>query len=321
MAAEIELVADEELRAHNCLESVDFVAGDPEATAFRRRARLQQALWREARDLPIGTQPMRPKAKQPSRLLGSRIELDRARESEANFLDDAVRGAMRDRIGHPEPHQTLDVDRLYCDLLSSMPMCFNLFGALHGDLGLADRAIHRWWPDVRGKLCTVRFEWSPGRLCPGEYLENRSAFDVAFELALNDGRRGVIGVECKYHEGCKREKVPSDERRGRYTKVAEASGIFKPDALSKIWGTGLQQILLDHLLTLSMLQHPSQTWGWAKFVLVHPLENPSYARPASRYQALLKDTATFEVTTIEALLEADVLPHEAALAFRERYLW
>lgn len=319
--AAIELVSDDELRAHRCLEAVDRVPGDPATSAFRRRARLQQALWREDRNLPIGTHPMRQEAGQPSRPLGSRIALERAWESGENFLDDRVREAVGHRIGHPEPHQTLNSDRLYCDLLSSMPMCFNLFGSLHRDLGLADRAVHRWWPGAPGRVCAVRFEWSPGRRLSGEYLENRSAFDVAFELTLVDGKRAVVGVECKYHEDCKSEQVPSNERLRRYTEVAEASGIFRSGALSTIWGTHLQQILLDHLLALSMPQHPSRNWSWAQFVLVHPQENPSYARATGRYQALLKDSATFQVSTIEELLHAGVLPEDAASAFKERYLW
>lgn len=215
----------------------------------------------------------------------------------------------------------LDVNRLHCDLLSSMPMCFNLFGHFHSDLDLADRAAHSWWPDIPGKLSAVRFEWSPGRRLRGCYLENQSAFDVAFEFVLDDGGRGVVGVECKYHEDCRREKAPIGDRLDRYTAVAQASGILEAGALNSIWGTDLQQILLDHLLALSMLQDPEHDWRWAKFVVVHPQRNPSYARAAARYCALLADSETFEVNTVEALLEADVFPADVTAAFRERYLW
>ena len=43
-------------------------------------------------------------------------------------------------------------------------MCFNLFGDLAADLGLADRAVHTWWPDVPGTVSDIRFAHSPGRL-------------------------------------------------------------------------------------------------------------------------------------------------------------
>ena len=319
--AEADLVTDTELKAHYCLEAVDRVPGDPETSAFKRRARLHQALWRESRGLKIGSQPMRPQLGQPSRPLGSRIAVDAARELQSNLLNEDVRRAVRDRLANPQPHQTLNEDRLYCDLLSSMPMCFNLFGALWADLAMADRAVRAWWPDVPGRVCAVRFEWSPGRRLPGQYLENRSALDVAFELAMKDGSRGILGVETKYHEDCRGKKAPSSDRRRRYTEVTAKSGLLSLESMETVIETGLQQIWLDHLLALSMPQHASGTWGWAGFALVHPAKNPSYARATERYKSLLEDAVSFRVSTIESLLAANVLPGAAASLFADRYLW
>ncbi|MHB1318697.1 MAG: PGN_0703 family putative restriction endonuclease [Anaerolineae bacterium] len=311
---------DEELRSHYCLESVDRVPGDPETTAFKRWARLHQALWRESRGLEIGTQPMRPKPDGPSRPLGSRIELGVAMRTGANFLSDAVRQSVARRLGKPQPYQTLNGDRLYCDLLSSMPMCFNLFAELQADLSLANRAVHTWWPDTPGTVTHVCFEWSPGRRLEGQYLENSSAFDVAFVLALCDGKEGVLGVETKYHEDCRKEKCPTSERLERYKCVTAASGIMAPECVDQILGTDLQQVWLDHLLAASMPLHESRNWGWAGFALVHPAGNPSYARATERYRTLLSAPSSLRVNTIESLIEADVLPDAAATAFVERYL-
>ena len=315
------LVSDDELRQHHCLERVDLVPGDPETTAFKRRARLHQANWREHAGFKIGTQPMRPTAGRPCRILGSRLDLAQARESRANFLDDRIRAAVQNRLDHPEPHQTLNEDRLFCDLLSSMPMCFNVFGHFHDNFCIATDMVRCLWPDAPGPVSNVRFEWSPGRRRPGEYLENRSAFDVAFELTLADGSLGVIGVETKYHERCKAESVPGEDRLRRYKHVSATAGVFTHEAMHKVTGTHLQQIWLDHLLALSMLQHTNPQWKWVKFVLVHPERNPSYARAAESYRALLKDSATFEVCTIESVLAAMGSAPEVVDAFRKRYLW
>lgn len=315
------LATDEELRSHFCLESVDRVPKHPEVTAFKRRARLHQALWRESRGYPIGSQPMRKSAGEEPRQLGSRIDLDYALESGANFLTDKARECARWRVAHPEPHQTLDVDRLYCDLLSSMPMCFNLFSELSADLKLADKAVHTWWPDVPGRVSAVRLEWSPGRRRTGEFLENRSAFDVAFEMDLGNGSFGILGVETKYHEDCRREKAPGEQRKARYEFVTLARGILSQDQIGGILGTDLQQIWLDHLLAESMLLHESKRWTWAGFVLVHPVQNPSYARAADRYRQLLAPEVDIHVSTLEGLLQADVLPNRFGVEFARRYLW
>lgn len=316
-----ELVTDAELKAHFCLERVDEVAGDAETSAFKRRARLHQALWREHKGLPIGSQPMRPKPGRPSRPLGSRISVEAGRKSQANFLNEAIRRAVSQRVAKPQPYQTLLEDRLYCDLLSSMPMCFNLFGVLEADLRLADHAVHSWWPDVPGRVSAVLFEWSPGRRLPGQYLENRSAFDVAFALELEDGSRGVFGVETKYHEHPKAEEAPNADRLRRYADVTKSSGVMSSQSMSSIIGTDLQQLWLDHLLALSILQHVSAGWTWAGFALVHPAKNLSFTRAAKRYGSLLEKAAPIRVCTIESLLASDVLPEAIASLFSERYLW
>jgi hypothetical protein len=167
-----------ELKEHHCLENLDRVANDTQTTEFKRRARLHQAKWREARQIPLGSQPMRPKQDETGRPLGSRVEVEFAYRTGCNFLNDAAKRAVERRLQNFQSHQTLNRDRLYCDLLSSMPMCFNLFGALQEDLSLADRALHTWWPDVPGTVVAVHFEWSPGRRSAGRFLENASALDV-----------------------------------------------------------------------------------------------------------------------------------------------
>lgn len=314
-------VTDDILERHQCLENVDRVPRDPETTKFKQTARLLQSLWRESKDLPIGTQPMKPTKDRPGRPIGSRIDLPVARTSGANFLTDNARYAAEHRLAHPQPHQTLDADRLYCDLLSSMPMCFNLFGELWADLALADIAVHTWWPDTPGTVSAVEFEWSPGRSRNGEYLQNRSAFDVAFILDPGNGKKGVIGVETKYHEHAVPMKQTSDKRMERYRNVARESGVFAPGATEKIIGTELQQIWLDHLLALSMPLHPSEEWTWVRFVLVHPNGNPSFRRAGEEYRTLLRRSESFAINTIESLLDANVLPSEMVGRFRERYVW
>ena len=314
------LPSAEELRQHHCLERADKVPYDPEMTAFKQKARLHQALWRERQSLRIGTQPTRPKEGKPFRDLGSRLNLEDAYRSGSNFLGDQIRRAVESRISNPERYQMLDEDRLYCDLLSSMPMCFNLFGWLHGDLSAATRVVKCLWPDAPARVSAVRFEWSPGRSDP-EYLGNGTTFDVAFELALDDGSRGIIGVETKYHEHSKRERAPKESQRKRYESVTHDSGVFKSESLRKLLGSDLGQIWLDHLLALSMLQHASGRWRWAKFVLVHPRKNASFAKATARYRALLTNATTFEARTVESILDAGALARDAVSAFRDRYLW
>jgi hypothetical protein len=309
-------ITKDQLVAEHCWFRVDAVPGQPEMTAFKRRARLGQARWRQSEGLAMGGQLQPGGARTP---VGSRLDLEAARVSGANFLSDRIAAAVRHRLAHPEPDEMLNRERLWSDLLSSMPMCFNLFGELWEDRERATVALGTWLTDVPGTVREVRFEWSPGRLEP-HYLGNRSAFDAAFVLGLPDGGHGVVGFECKYHEHAKAEKPPGPDRMHRYREVTERSGVFVAGWEAQVVATDLQQLWLDHLLVLSMAQHPSQLWSWVRFVLVHPAGNTSFLDAANRYTAVLADPTTFQVRTVEELVSAPgALPRSLASRFEARY--
>ena len=313
-----EALSKEELEAAHCWEADDRVPRRPELTEFRRRLRYHQSRWREAHGHPIGSQPIAPSRDGPARLVGSRMPLAYARESGANFLTAGALDAARARTSITEPHQSFDHQRLWAELLWSPALAFNLFGDLAADLGLADRALHTWWPDTPGTVCEVRFAHSPGRLDPA-YLGNLVAFDVAFVLDLGDGTKGIVGAMTAYHQ-VNRPQPPKPRRLPRYREVTERSGIFGPDALDAVNGTELIHIWLEHLLVRSMLQHAGGTWSWGRYVVVHPAGNSDFADACARYRDLLLDQSTFSSATIEELLGSGVLPARTATALRERYI-
>lgn len=253
-----------------------------------------------------------------ARFVGSRLPLGYARETGANFLGDGALDAAKARSSAKEPHQSLDAQRLWADLLSSTATCFNLFGDLATNLGLADRAIHAWRPDAPGTVLGVRFEHSPGRL-NRDYIGNLISFSAAFLLESGHGTKGIIGLVIRYHEPTKRQ-LPKPTRLARYVEVTERSGVFKPGAIDAVNGTDLLMMWLEHLLVLSMLQHPSRTWDWGRFVLVHPAGNTDFADACDRYRDLLVDQSSFSSMTVEELLDADVLPARTAAALRKRYI-
>ena len=307
----------QELEAAFCWEPDDQVSGAA-MTEFRRLLRFHQARWREAHGHPIGSQPIAPKGK-PFRPVGSRLPLDYARETGANFVTAAALEAARARTSVTERHQSFDHQRVWAELLWSPTLAFNLFGDLAADLELADRAVHIWWPDAPGSVCEVRFAYSPGRLDPA-YLNSLRAFDAAFLLELDDGTHAVVAVEVNYHEWAKPE-TPKPENLWRYLEVAERSGAFKARATDSVKGrSALAVMWLEHLLLLSMLQHESGQWSWGRYVVVHPAGNVDVARLCASYAGLLADGSTFASTTLENLLDANALPAPTTEALRDRYL-
>ena len=64
-----------------------------------------------------------------------------------------------------------------------------------------------------------------------------------------------------------------------------------------------------------MLQHPSSTWSWGRYVVVHPAGNSDFVDACARYEGLLAERSTFSSLTLEQLLAA-----QTSAALRARYL-
>jgi hypothetical protein len=240
-------------------------------------------------------------------------------ETGAAFVTDAARRAATARTERKEPHQTFDRQRLWADLLWAPALAVNLFA------GLDDATLHALWPDAPGTLAEVRFEHSPGRL-DAAYLGNLSSFAAALVLDVGDGTQGVIGIRAIYADLVKAE-IPKPRNMPRYHEVAERSGVFAQGAIPDGGRSDLTEIWLDHLLALSMLQHPSGEWTWARLVLLHPADHAQAAAAAARYRRLLSvdggagaDRTADGGPTFATLTLEDVLARSPAPA-RDRYAW
>lgn len=305
-----------ELEVAHCWLDHDRVPGRPEVTEFRRAVRYHNAMWREVNGYPIGTHRIRPGT--PPRLVGSHLDLDFARESAATFLTTRAVAAARARTSFVEPHQIVDHQSFWADLLCSEALAVNLFGDLAADLDRADRAIHSWWPGVPGRVTDVRFAHSPGRFDPG-YSNSLRSFDAVFVLALPDGSDGALAIDVKYREAVQRNGV-KPTHMSLFVEIHDRSGAFEPGAVDVLNPSRLSLIWLEHLLLLSMLQHESGRWTWGRYVVVHPEGNTDVAHANGEYRKLLADDATFTSASIEDLLSAKVLAPKTGAALRRRYL-
>lgn len=277
--------------------------------AFQRSARLLQALWREENDLPIGLHRDRP--------LGSRLAMPQAKDALSNYLTPTIRKVVRREVIEGGRGKLFSAPRIFDDLLSSQPLCFNLFGELAEDLELATHVFHRRLPDRVERVDGIEFEWSPGRR-DERFTGDNSAFDVFVRYTRPDGRNGFVGIEVKYHEDL--SDKPAAHRR-RCDEVARGMEAFRGDALETLRTKPLQQLWRDHLLAGSMLQADS-TWAEGLFVLLYPRENERCAAAASNYANCLRNRDTFAAWTLEDLSAELLLVKRAAWVrrFVDRYL-
>lgn len=240
-----------------------------------------------------------------------------AEQSLANYLTDGIRDVVRAEVvdSTASAGKLFARPRIFNDLLSSQPMCFNLFGELQRDLDLATRALQALQPDLE-RVSAIRFEYSPGRGDP-VYTGDRSAFDVFVEYESNDGRSSFLGIELKYHESL--GDRPSSHKP-RYDELAGLMGCFDSAASARLRARPLQQIWRDHLLAGSLLAAGDFERG--RFVFLYPSRNDRCAAAIADYTSTLSDATTFAAWTLESVVRAiaSVTDAKWVRAFSERYL-
>ncbi len=278
----------------------------PSDNAFQREARLHQALWREAKGLPVG--------KHRGRELGSRLAMPFARETLANYLTDNIRATLRAELQHGD--KLYRAPRIYNDLLSSQPLCFNLFAELKLDLDLASRVIAELVGEPV-RVTGIEFEHSPGRGNP-RFTADGSAFDVFVDYQLG-AARAFLGIEVKYVENL---DVPEARHRPRYDEIARDMAIFHSDRLPRLRVRPLEQLWRDHLLACSLLLDPHSGYDHGSFIVLYPTGNRIVSSAVDSYRSCLRDAATFGTWTLEGVLDAldRAGAGQWAGPVRERYL-
>lgn len=210
-------------------------------TDFSASARLLQSKWRLKKNIPAGK-------------LGNYIETERAKEKKENYFTDNIKNLVVSEINNTRTTKGLiNEARVWTNLLSSQPLCFNLFGELHYDLDLATKYFKKLFPTRVDKITAIKFEHSAGR---GniDYTGDHSAFDVFVEYEKNE-KKGFIGIEVKYAESLREEaKKKAAETFVKHEKEyirLTTDNIFKPNAIEFLKQVPLSQIWRDHLLSLA----------------------------------------------------------------------
>lgn len=198
--------------------------------------------------------------------VGSMLDRDAVRRGEAsNFLDEATAAYARRRIPVVRAQNgSLEVGRLLHNMLSSMPMCFNLFGGLRPRLELADLLNALLDLDI-ALIETCECEWRP-RSNP---LGDRTAFDCFISYVRTDGTRGLLGIETKYTEPFSTTVYGNREpHASRYRATADACGWFRADAHRALADRPTDQLWRVSLLAAAMLCDDHH-WDDAHVVVVH----------------------------------------------------
>lgn len=267
-----------------------YYAFVPSDSLTQRRMRLLQSIWREENGYPIG--------EHNGRLLGSRLPMPYAQDTLNNYLTPTIKNLVRSSVMDSVRRgaRLFGMPRIYNDLLSSQPMCFNLFGELKHDLDLATHVFRGLTHHRVAEVLDIDFEHSPGR-GDSRYTGDKSAFDVFVTFKTPQNGRGFIGIEVKYHENL---KVKPDNHRRRYDEIAEVMGCFAADRRELLQRPPLQQIWRDHLLSGALKHVENYDDGF--FIFLYPEENLACMYAVENYKNCLSRFDTFEAWTLKDVL-------------------
>ena len=100
--------------------------------------------------------------------------------------------------------------------MSSQPLCFNFFSELKSNRDLASKLMSNLGFEIDA-VEDVIFEYAP----TANYTNDNSAFDIALEVK-REGKKGLIGLECKYTDTFSTKEYD----RPAYRAIFEKSDVF-----------------------------------------------------------------------------------------------
>ncbi len=291
----------------------------PLDTRFRAAARLLQALWRVDRNLPIGDYIGEDGER---RELGSRISQAAGRTG-GNFLTPAIAVTARREAAYREIGAMIDEERLWTNLLSSMPLAFNMFALWRRDPQRANAILGPLIPGFLALDTRTLFEHAPAR---GDvrFTGDGTAFDVLVRYTTPSGRKGFVAFEIKYSESMQEPMRPLGLR---YDELAEKSGLFIAPANPVLRTNPLQQFFREHLLAQTMIDNGLYEEG--HFVVIAPSLNHHAQNATAAYAGQLREQSDGRVffhnitleRFIDAVREAGDADHAAALHRRYTDFW
>ena len=276
---------------------------------FARRMRRHQSWYRDrVLKVSYGTGP-RPRSHTP---YGNMLTKQSA-EVGLNFLTPGIFDLARRRIA--EGKGTVNSFRLMRNMLSSQPMCFNLFGELALDHTLATVLVRVLWGEHIARVTGVHIEWAPEPAA--EYLDDRTAFDAFIEYETKDGRAGFVGIETKLSEPFSARRYDKPE----YRRWMTPDGPWRADSGGEVAKQEHNQLWRDHLLAWSLLRHPQSKYAEGGLSVVYHPEDRRCRDVIAGYRARLRDEATFSSFDLAQVVAAwKPLSGQWLVMFEQRYL-
>lgn len=213
-------------------------------------------------------------------------------QTKKNFLTEnsskAVDLTLQER--QDEDAGLMEQDRLFNNLLSSQPLCFNFFGELMADTDFGLRVLQTWWPDLT-ELKRVIFEFAPKE----RFTNDNSAFDIAFEVAVGN-KSGLIGLECKYTDTFSSTEYDKPAYKDIFEKSISFSANYDSLKTSKY-----NQLFRNQLIAEGLIQN--NKYDFVRTGLFCYEQDSSAIETGQELQQMLTKPDSFQIITYRNFIE------------------
>lgn len=260
--------------------------------SFTKKARLLQSIYR----VEIGEKEGVGPTKNSKRLYGNMITGGEV--SGKNFLMQETFEYARKRVENRKESETIDEFRLFNNLLSSMPMAFNLF---HPLMLLLDEEPEKVSSAIKSvfknipisNVIEIGLEFIPTPI--DKYTKDKSAMDAFIKFVDDNGCEQIIAIETKYTDvlGVNEARNSQEQKQ-----MLLETGLFCSE-FEELLCEGkvkLTQIYRNILLTekYRIVEGLKDSYS----VVIAPKDHPSTAEEIKSVSDYLKPEYAYKLTSI-----------------------
>lgn len=175
-------------------------------------------------------------------------------KSGSNFISTAAFRYATQRTFDKNINKDLTIDsyRLFNNMLSSMPMCFNLFSDLRelliSDKDSCTKLIKTLFNEVDwiSSVEYIGVEFIPTPI--EQYTNDKTAFDAIIIVKDADHKKGVLTIETKYTDLLGSNFSKNTDKKN---ELIEKYKLFSRETITNLKANGYKQIYRNYLLTFA----------------------------------------------------------------------
>jgi len=220
---------------------------------------------------------------------------------------------------------TLDEYRLFNNMLSSMPMCFNLFSDLRSllldnqkEVSAIVKTMFKELPWI-DKVLYIDVEFIP--IPTSAYIDDKSAFDAMILVEDENGKKGLISIETKYTDLLGNN---TSSKTSLKDEIITKNKIFDTELVKHIKEKGYKQIHRNYLLTY-MFAKKNKFTNFSNVIISPKDDSISVKEIADLHSHLLQKKDTILKITLEDIIDRgssspNKLMSDTMTKFKNRYL-